>query len=123
FFWLPLEFGGINKITGSLAQYVVRQTPSVFVSLGQNAQITCSGNNIGNKYVHWLQHNPGKAPVLLIYKDSERPSGISDRFSGSNSGNTATLSISRTQAEDEADYYCQPPEGAHQLCYHRIIES
>uniref|UniRef100_A0A8D0CE24 Ig-like domain-containing protein n=1 Tax=Salvator merianae TaxID=96440 RepID=A0A8D0CE24_SALMN len=101
----PLLF--LTLFTCSLAQYVLRQTPSVSVPLGQNAQITCLGDNIGSKNVHWYQQKPGKSPVLIIYNDSSRPSGISDRFSGSNSGNTATLSISRTQAEDEADYYCQ----------------
>lgn len=77
------------------------------VSLGQNERITCSGNNIGGKNVQWYQQKPGDPPVLIIYADSLRPTGISDRFSGTNSGNTATLSISRAQAQDEADYYCQ----------------
>nr|XP_060641763.1 immunoglobulin lambda-1 light chain-like [Anolis sagrei ordinatus] len=93
--------------SGSLGQYVVSQPPSASVSLGQNGQFTCLGDSIGSKYVHWYQQKPGKAPVLIIYKDSERPSEISDRFSGTNSGNTATLSITQAQTEDEADYYCQ----------------
>ncbi|KAL8180355.1 UNVERIFIED_CONTAM: Immunoglobulin lambda variable 3-9 [Gekko kuhli] len=97
----------LTYVSGSFAQYVLTQPPSVSVSLEQNAQITCSGNNIGGKSVHWYQQKPSTAPLLIIYNDKNRPSGISDRFSGSNSGNTARLTISRAKAEDEADYYCQ----------------
>ena len=95
--------------SGSWAQAALTQPPLVSGTPGQSVTISCAGSSDdvgGYSDVSWYQQQPGSAPKLLIYDVSNRPSGIPDRFSGSKSGNTASLSISGLQAEDEADYYC-----------------
>ena len=86
------------------------QPESVSGSPGQKATISCtrSSGNIGDNYVYWYQQRPGSVPTIMIYNYDKRPSGVPDRFSGSvdRSSNTAYLTISGLQPEDEADYHC-----------------
>ena len=86
---------------------MLTQPSSVSGSLGQRVTITCTGSssNVGRGYAGWHQQIPGSAPRMLIYGATSRASGVPDRFSGSRPGNTATLTISSLQAEDEADYF------------------
>ncbi|EPQ06291.1 Ig lambda chain V-I region BL2 [Myotis brandtii] len=106
--WAPLLLTLLAHCTGSWAQSVLTQPSSVSGSLGQRVTISCSGSssNIGGNGVGWYQQLPGKAPKLLIYDNSNRPSEVPDRFSGSRTGSSGSLTITGLQAEDEADYYC-----------------
>ncbi|NWQ59296.1 LV1 protein, partial [Neopipo cinnamomea] len=95
----------------SLVQAALLSQPLlVSASVGETVKITCSGGGSYygcNSYYGWYQQKvPGSAPVTVIYWNDNRPSGIPSRFSGSQSGSTATLTITGVQAEDEAVYFC-----------------
>ncbi|CAO2631217.1 Immunoglobulin lambda variable 4-69 [Lemmus lemmus] len=95
------------SIPGSFSQPVLTQSPSASASLAASVQLTCTLSSEHSTYtIAWYQQQPDKAPKYLIYQDTKLSSGIPDRFSGSSSGTTATLTITRAQPEDEADYYC-----------------
>uniref|UniRef100_A0A3P9DNS2 Ig-like domain-containing protein n=1 Tax=Maylandia zebra TaxID=106582 RepID=A0A3P9DNS2_9CICH len=86
----------------------VTQSPGAqSVVAGQSVSITCRTSTSVGDWLHWYLQKPGKAPKLLIYKATNRQSGVSDRFSGSGSGTDFTLSIRGVQAEDSGVYYCQ----------------
>uniref|UniRef100_A0A8C6EJJ6 Ig-like domain-containing protein n=1 Tax=Microcebus murinus TaxID=30608 RepID=A0A8C6EJJ6_MICMU len=104
-------------------QSALTQPPSVSGAPGQSVTISCSGSssNIGGNYVHWHQQLPGTAPKLLIYGNSNRPSGVPARFSGSKSGSSASLTIAGLQAEDEGDYYCSSWDSS--LSGHTVLQA
>ncbi|KAI5627692.1 immunoglobulin lambda-1 light chain-like isoform X1 [Silurus asotus] len=96
-----------SSFSGSRAQ-TVTQSPAVkSVSPGGTLTISCKTSvEVYSSYFSWYQQKPGEAPKLLIKNISTRESGVPDRFSGSGSGSDFTLTISRVQTEDAADYYC-----------------
>uniref|UniRef100_A0A2K5JYD8 Ig-like domain-containing protein n=1 Tax=Colobus angolensis palliatus TaxID=336983 RepID=A0A2K5JYD8_COLAP len=96
----------------SSGDIVMTQTPlSLPVTLGEPASISCRSSQSllhsnGRTYLDWYLQKPGQPPCLLIYRVSNRFSGVPDRFSGSGSGTDFTLKISRVEAEDVGVYYC-----------------
>uniref|UniRef100_A0A8C0TTU8 Ig-like domain-containing protein n=1 Tax=Canis lupus familiaris TaxID=9615 RepID=A0A8C0TTU8_CANLF len=122
--WSPLLLTLLAHCTGSWAQSVLTQPASVSGSLGQRVTISCtrSSSNVGyGNDVGWYQQLPGTGPRTIIYNTNTRPSGVPDRFSGSKSGSTATLTISGLQAEDEADYYCSSYDSS--LNAHTVLQA
>ncbi|NWX31974.1 LV1 protein, partial [Notiomystis cincta] len=98
-------------------QAAVTQPSSVSANVGDTTRITCSGASSSYSYGWHQQKVPGSAPVTVIYSNTNRPSDIPSRFSGSQSGSTATLTITGVQAEDEAVYFCGSYEGSSSSSY------
>nr|XP_035947507.1 immunoglobulin kappa light chain-like isoform X3 [Halichoerus grypus] len=98
---------------GSSGEIVMTQTPlSQPVTAGESVSISCRASQSllhsdGNTYLSWFRQKPGQSPQGLIYKVSNRLTGVPDRFSGSGSGTDFTLRISRVEADDAGVYYCQ----------------
>uniref|UniRef100_A0A669PLK6 Ig-like domain-containing protein n=1 Tax=Phasianus colchicus TaxID=9054 RepID=A0A669PLK6_PHACC len=102
--WAPLLLAVLAHSSGSLVQAALTQPASVSANPGETVKITCTGSSYS--YGWYQQKSPGSAPVTVIYGNTNRPSNIPSRFSGSKSGSTGTLTITGVQPEDESIYYC-----------------
>ncbi|XP_072429398.1 immunoglobulin kappa light chain-like [Chiloscyllium punctatum] len=97
----------LSDPSGINGDITMTQSPPVLsVGLGQTATITCKASQSISSYLAWYQQREGQKPSLLIYGATTRFTGVSDRFTGSGSGTSFTLTISNIQNEDVADYYC-----------------
>ncbi|KAE8628587.1 hypothetical protein XENTR_v10000115, partial [Xenopus tropicalis] len=96
----------------SYGQIVLTQSPDyVSVSPGETVTITCKSttNLWTDPYyrLHWYQQKSGQAPKMMLYYAIHPEKWTPKRISGSGSGTDYTLTISRMEAEDAGDYYCQ----------------
>ncbi|KAL8180357.1 UNVERIFIED_CONTAM: hypothetical protein K2H54_021568 [Gekko kuhli] len=100
---------------GLHTQLVLSQPPSASVTLGNTVQLSCTmgrETSIETYRVSWYQKKPGIPPRFLLRftsdSDKVQGSGVPSRFSGSKdtSSNAGYLTIAKTVAEDEADYFC-----------------
>ncbi|KAJ8253736.1 hypothetical protein COCON_G00203480, partial [Conger conger] len=95
----------------SMADIVLTQDPAAqAVQQGDTVSLRCTASEGVYSDLQWYLLKPGQAPKLLIYDDTNRQSGIPDRFSGSGSGTQFTLKITGAKAEDAGEYYCQQTE-------------
>uniref|UniRef100_A0A3B1IFD9 Ig-like domain-containing protein n=1 Tax=Astyanax mexicanus TaxID=7994 RepID=A0A3B1IFD9_ASTMX len=100
----PVEFHlfYLFILSESSGQVTVDQTPTVkSVSAGESLSISCTFSSAPACC----------SPFVAWYQQKREESGISDRFSGSGSGSSFTLTISNIQPGDAADYYCQSDYG------------
>ncbi|XP_078083761.1 immunoglobulin lambda-1 light chain-like [Mustelus asterias] len=97
----------------SNAQIRLTQQQSVSIAPQGTVKLSCaaSGGSLGNADIGWYQQKPGNGPRFLLYHDlngDSKGTGVPDRFSGrtQSSTNSAYLTITDVQSEDDAVYYC-----------------
>uniref|UniRef100_A0ABK0LEW4 Ig-like domain-containing protein n=1 Tax=Rattus norvegicus TaxID=10116 RepID=A0ABK0LEW4_RAT len=87
-------------------EIVLTQSPTTMAaSPGEKVTLNCLASS-SVSYMNWYQQKSGASPKLWIYGTSNLASGVPNRFSGSGSGTSYSLTISSMEAEDVATYYC-----------------
>uniref|UniRef100_A0ACB8FYD7 Uncharacterized protein n=1 Tax=Sphaerodactylus townsendi TaxID=933632 RepID=A0ACB8FYD7_9SAUR len=101
FFLLTL----LSYWSGVTSQPTLTQPPSEAVALREMVKLSCTVSSNKNT-ICWVQQRSGERPRFIQCAGYNRGDGVPDRFTASDSGNVGTLTITNTQPEDEADYYC-----------------
>ncbi|XP_077776478.1 immunoglobulin lambda-1 light chain-like isoform X1 [Podarcis muralis] len=94
-----------SYFSGVISQDTMTQPPSQSVSPGETTKLSCTASS-NRGFIYWFQQRPGQAPRYVQCNGCNRGTGIPDRFTASLSGNMGYLTITNTQADDEAVYYC-----------------
>uniref|UniRef100_A0A670K0G9 Ig-like domain-containing protein n=1 Tax=Podarcis muralis TaxID=64176 RepID=A0A670K0G9_PODMU len=89
----------------AVSQVTLIQPASQSASPGQTAKFSCTHTRSLSS-IGWYQQRPGQPPRYVHHNGYDRGEGIPDRFTASVSGNSGYLTITNSQPEDEADYYC-----------------
>ncbi len=107
--FLCLCSGSVGQILTQSEDQTVKPDQTVTIQCNHKPAVNCVKKDTSQYCMHWYHQIPGEVPKLLIYHTSDRASGVSSRFSGSESGNHMdfTLTISGVQPEDSGVYYCQ----------------
>ncbi|CAM5100702.1 unnamed protein product, partial [Natator depressus] len=107
--WAPLLLTLLTYCIGFSSQQLQSLKASELVSPGGTVTLSCSlssGTITDGNYPSWVQQRLANVPRLIMYSTNTRPSGIPERFTGSRSGNTMSLTLTGALVEDDADYYC-----------------
>uniref|UniRef100_A0A8C2HCV7 Ig-like domain-containing protein n=1 Tax=Cyprinus carpio TaxID=7962 RepID=A0A8C2HCV7_CYPCA len=106
-------WSSVGQILTQSEDQTVNPHQTVTIHCNHKPAVYCIKPNTTLYCMSWFHQIPGEAPKLLISSTSERASGVSSRFSGSESGNHMdfTLTISGVQPEDLGVYYCQSQHG------------
>uniref|UniRef100_A0A3Q2ZMT0 Ig-like domain-containing protein n=1 Tax=Kryptolebias marmoratus TaxID=37003 RepID=A0A3Q2ZMT0_KRYMA len=99
-----LLYVSVSVSSESRGQVSVTQQPAAAVVPGQTVSLRCKASSHVSNDVDWYLQKPGEAPKLLIYWTSNRQPGVSDRFSGSQSGTDFTLTITTRSHSDTTSY-------------------
>ncbi|ELW56185.1 Immunoglobulin omega chain [Tupaia chinensis] len=72
--WTPVLLFILSHCTGSFAQPVLTQPPSLSASPGETVKLGCalsSDVNVGGYNMHWYQQKPGSPPRWFLYYFSD----------------------------------------------------
>uniref|UniRef100_A0A671PHX8 Ig-like domain-containing protein n=1 Tax=Sinocyclocheilus anshuiensis TaxID=1608454 RepID=A0A671PHX8_9TELE len=99
YIWDSCVFPGFEAIVHLTQEKIMN------VNIGQDVKILCRRDDSGSWTISWYQQKAGDTPKFLL-ADSTRASGLSSKFTYTDSGVDEYLNIGRVEAEDEAVYYC-----------------